>query len=248
MAEGPGADQVPSQAGDQPAGPSSERPQRHGAAPGKGNTPARTPLTPYKRWYNSNRPGKRERAAGETSRGIPLPENLRLEKGDLKGKGKPKGKDKGKGKGPESKGKEAGKEQGGKGLGKTPPPPPPAKKRPLVTEPGPSAKARQEPDAEYSYYSESDAEPKASASEARPSAKFLQLIKEGAQARQKGREEPAAAAAAAGKPEPSSSESSSESERINQPKLEPCTPGVITRRRRTGPPLKRPGRPWRKWR
>ena len=137
MAEGPGADQVPSQAGDQPAGPSSERPHRHGAAPGKGNTPARTPLTPYKRWYNSNRPGKRERAAGETSRGIPLPENLRLEKGDLKGKGKPKGKDKGKGKGPESKGKEAGKEQGGKGLGKTPPPPPPAKKRPLVTEPGP---------------------------------------------------------------------------------------------------------------
>ena len=226
MAEGPGADQVPSQAGDQPAGPSSERPHRHGAAPGKGNTPARTPLTPYKRWYNSNRPGKRERAAGETSRGIPLPENLRLEKGDLKGKGKPKGKDKGKGKGPESKGKEAGKEQGGKGLGKTPPPPPPAKKRPLVTEPGPSAKARQEPDAEYSYYSESDAEPKASASEARPSAKFLQLIKEGAQARQKGREEPAAAAAAAAKPEPSSSESSSESERINQPKLEPCTPGV----------------------
>ena len=51
MAEGPGADQVPSQAGDQPAGPSSERPHRHGAAPGKGNTPARTPLTPYKRWY-----------------------------------------------------------------------------------------------------------------------------------------------------------------------------------------------------
>ena len=226
MAEGPGADQVLSQAGDQPAGPSSERPHRHGAAPGKGNTPARTPLTPYKCWYNSNRPGKRERAAGETSRGIPLPENLRLEKGDLKGKGKPKGKDKGKGKGPEGKGKEAGKEQGGKGLGKTPPPPPPAKKRPLVTEPGPSAKARQEPDAEYSYYSESDAEPKASASEARPSAKFLQLIKAGAQARQKGREEPAAAAAAAAKPEPSSSESSSESERINQPKLEPCTPGV----------------------
>ena len=140
MTEGPGADQAPRQAGDQPAGPSSERPQRHGAAPGKGNTPARTPLTPYKRWYNSNRPGKRERAAGETSRGIPLPENLRLEKGDLKGKGKPKGKEKGKGKGPESKGKEAGKEQGGKGLGKTPPPPPPAKKRPLVTEPGPSAR------------------------------------------------------------------------------------------------------------
>ena len=62
--------------------------------------------------------------------------------------------------------------------------------------------------------------------QARPSAKLLQLIKEGAQARQKGREEPAAAAAAAAKPEPSSSESSSESERINQPKLEPCTPGV----------------------
>ena len=98
MAEGPGADQVPSQAGDQPAGPSSERPHRHGAAPGKGNTPARTPLTPYKRWYNSNRLGKRERAAGETSRGIPLPENLRLEKGDLKGKGKPKGKTKAKAK------------------------------------------------------------------------------------------------------------------------------------------------------
>ena len=227
MAEGPGADQAPRQAGDQPAGPSSERAQRHGAAPGKGNTPARTPLTTYKRWYNSNRPGKRERAAGETSRGIPLPENLRWEKGDLKGKGKAKGKErKGKGKGLESKGKETGKEQGGKGPGKTPPPPPLAKKRPLVTEPGPSAKARQEPDAEYSYYSESDAEPKASASEARPSAKFLQLIKEGAQARQKGREEPAAAAAVAAKPEPSSSESSSECVRVNQPKLEPSTPGV----------------------
>ena len=50
---------------------------------------------------------------------------------------------------------------------------------------------------EYSHYSESDAEPKALASEARPSAKFLQLIKEGAQARQKAREEPAAAAAVA---------------------------------------------------
>ena len=173
---------------------------------------------------DSNRPGKRERAAGETSRGIPLPENLRLEKGDLKGKGKPKGKEKGKGKGLVSKGKEAGEEQGGKGLEKTPPPPPPAKKRPLVAEPGPSAKARQEPDAEYSYYSESDAEPKASTSEARPSAKFLQLTKEGAQARQKGLKEPAAAAAPAAKPEPSSSESSSESERI-QPKLEPCTAG-----------------------
>ena len=66
----------------------------------------------------------------------------------------------------------------------------------------------------------------ASASEGRPSAKFLQLIKEGAQARQKGRKEPAAAAAVAAKPEPSSSESSSECERVNQPKLEPCTPGV----------------------
>ena len=184
----------------------------------KRNTPARTPLTPYKRWYNTNRPGKRERAAGETSRGIPLPESLRLEKGDPKGKGNAKGKErKGKVKGFESKGKETGKEKGGKRPGKTPPPPPPAKKRPLVTEPGPSAKARQEQDAEYSYYSESDAEPRASASEARPSGKFLQLIKEGAQARQRGREEPAAAAAAAAKPEQSSSESSSACEEANQP-------------------------------
>ena len=92
MAESPGEGQAPGQAGDQPAEPSSESAQRHGAAPGKGNTPARTPLTPYKRWYNTNRPGKRERAAGETSRGIPLPESLRLEKGDPKGKGNAKGK------------------------------------------------------------------------------------------------------------------------------------------------------------
>ena len=227
MAESPGEGQAPRQAGDQPAEPSSESAQRHGAAPGKGNTPARTPLTPYKRWYNTNRPGKRERAAGETSRGIPLPESLRLEKGDPKGKKNAKGKErKGKAKGIESKGKEKGKETGGKGPGKTPPPPPPAKKRPLVTEPGPSAKARQEQDAEYSYYSESDAEPKASASEARPSEKFLRLIKEGAQARQRGREEPAAAAAAAAKPEQSSSESSSDCEEANQPEPEPNKPGV----------------------
>ena len=220
MAESPGEGQAPGQAGDQPAEPSSESAQR-------GNTLARTPLTPYKRWYNTNRPGKRERAAGETSRGIPLPESLRLEKGDPKGKGNAKGKErKGKVKGFESKGKEKGKETGGKRPGKTPPPPPPAKKRPLVTEPGPSAKARQEQDAEYSYYSESDAEPKASASEARPSEKFLQLIKEGAQARQRGREEPAAAAAAAAKPEPSGSESSSDREEANQPEPEPNKPGV----------------------
>ena len=50
MAESPGEGQAPGQAGDQPAEPSSESAQRHGAAPGKGNTPARTPLTPYKRW------------------------------------------------------------------------------------------------------------------------------------------------------------------------------------------------------
>ena len=83
------------------------------------------------------------RAAGETSRGIPLPESLRLEKGDPKGKGNAKGKErKGKAKGFESKGKEKGKETGGKRPGKTPPPPPPAKKRPLVTEPGPSRQGR----------------------------------------------------------------------------------------------------------
>ena len=145
----------------------------------------------------------------------------------LKAKKNAKGKErKGKAKGIESKGKEKGKETGGKGPGKTPPPLPPAKKRPLVTEPGPSAKARQEQDAEYSYYSESDAEPKASASEARPSEKFLRLIKEGAQARQRGREEPAAAAAAAAKPEQSSSESSSDCEEANQPEPEPNKPGV----------------------
>ena len=96
-----------------------------------------------------------------------------------------------------------------------------------MTEPGPSAKARQGQDAEYSYYSESDAEPKASASEARRSEKFLRLIKEGAQARQRGREEPAAAAAAAAKPaEQSGSESSSDCEEANQPEPEPSKPGV----------------------
>ena len=145
----------------------------------------------------------------------------------LKAKEMPKAKkEKAKSKVLRAKGKKKGKEKGGKRPGKTPPPPPPAKKRPLVTEPGPSAKARQEQDAEYSHYSESDAEPKASASEARPSEKFLQLIKEGAQARQRGREEPAAAAAAAAKPEPSSSESSSACEEANQPEPEPNKPGV----------------------
>ena len=43
---------------------------------------AKAPLSDYKQWYNRNRPGKRERAAGETSRNVPMPPQL------LAGKGK----------------------------------------------------------------------------------------------------------------------------------------------------------------
>ena len=70
MAESPGEGQAPGQAGDQPAEPSSESAQRHGAAPGKGNTPARTPLTPYKRWTTPTAQAsvnvRQEKPAGES--------------------------------------------------------------------------------------------------------------------------------------------------------------------------------------
>ena len=157
MAEGPGDDQAPRQAGDQPAGPSSERAQRHGAAPGKGNTPARTPLR-----HTNAGTTLTAQASGNVQLVKPagasrFRKTFAWKKETLKAKRRPKAKKK-EGKVLRAKGRKQ-EGQGGKGLGKTPPPPPPAKKRPLVTEPGPSAKARQETDAEYSYYSESDADP-----------------------------------------------------------------------------------------
>ena len=63
--EGPGEHQEQDNADDEPAQASSswERPssswERPGARPG--NTPAKQPLTEYKKWYNRNRPGKKER-------------------------------------------------------------------------------------------------------------------------------------------------------------------------------------------
>ena len=106
------------------ANPGSARPVEPNASSagpqgGKGQrTPrpkAKTPLTEYKKYYNRNRPGKRERAAGQTSRNLPVPPEVWAEKGKggKKGtgahpvmgqgkgaKGSSKSADKGKGKGP----------------------------------------------------------------------------------------------------------------------------------------------------
>ena len=110
-----------------------------------------TPLTEYKKWYNRNRPGKKERQEGAKARGIPLPPGV-WPGSDAKGKSS-KGKDKGKGKGKE-KGKQDKGEQGkGKGqpgkVGGRPPP----RKRPAaaLVEPGNSQRPAEEQD--YSYYS-----------------------------------------------------------------------------------------------
>ena len=138
--DGPGENQEPDNAGEEPAQASSswERPgasqassswERPGARPG--NTPARQPLTEYKKWYNRNRPGKKERQEGAKARGIPPPPGV-LKGHDAKGKdskGKEKGKEKGKDKGKQYKGEQGkGKGQPGKVGGRTPPPPPPRKR------------------------------------------------------------------------------------------------------------------------
>ena len=91
--DGPGENQEPENAGDEPAQASSSW-ERPGARPG--NTPAKQPLTDYKKWYNRNRPGKKERQEGAKARGIPPPPSVlkgHNTKGkDSKGKGQEKGK------------------------------------------------------------------------------------------------------------------------------------------------------------
>ena len=163
--DGPGEHQEQDNADDEPAQASSswERPssswERPGARPG--NTPAKQPLTEYKKWYNRNRPGKKERQEGAKARGIPLPPGV-WPGSDAKGKSS-KGKDKGKGKGKE-KGKQDKGEQGkGKGQGGRTPPPPPPRKRPAVAlvEPGDSQRPAEEQD--YSYYSTEEEGPQAKA-------------------------------------------------------------------------------------
>ena len=167
--DGPGENQEQDNAGDEPAQASSswERPssswERPGARPG--NTPARQPLTEYKKWYNRNRPGKKERQEGAKARGIPPPPGV-VKGYEAKGKdskGKEKGKEKGKDKGKQYKGEQGkGKGQPGKVGGRTPPPPPP-RKRPAaaLVEPGDSQNPADEQ--EYSYYSTEEEGPQAKA-------------------------------------------------------------------------------------
>ena len=160
--DGPGDNQEPDNAGEEPAQASSSW-ERPGARPG--NTPARQPLTEYKKWYNRNRPGKKERQEGAKARGIPPPPGV-LKGQDAKGKdskGKEKGKEKGKDKGKQYKGEPGkGKGQPGKVGGRTPPPPPP-RKRPAaaLVEPGDSRNPADEQ--EYSYYSTEEEGPQAKA-------------------------------------------------------------------------------------
>ena len=137
--DGPGENQEQENAGEEPAQASSswERPssswERPGARPG--NTPARQPLTEYKKWYNRNRPGKKERQEGAKARGIPPPPGV-FKGCDAKGKdskGKEKGKEKGKDKGKQGKAEQGkGKGQPGRVGGRTPPHPHHAKDLPQV--------------------------------------------------------------------------------------------------------------------
>ena len=182
--DGPGEHQEQDNADDEPAQASSswERPssswERPGARPG--NTPAKQPLTEYKKWYNRNRPGKKERQEGAKARGIPLPPGV-WPGSDAKGKsskGKDKGKGKGKEKGKQDKGEQGkGKGQPGKVGGRTPPPPPP-RKRPAaaLVEPGDSQRPAEEQD--YSYYSTEEEGPQAKARiDLVPNPAFLEQIR-----------------------------------------------------------------------
>ena len=106
--------------GDNPGSARPAEPGSSSAGPqeGKGQrTPrpkAKTPLTEYKKYYNRNKPGKRERAAGETSRNLPVPPEVWAEKG--KGKGGKTGTGAypviGQGKGAKSRSKSADKGKG----------------------------------------------------------------------------------------------------------------------------------------
>ena len=222
--DGPGDSQEPDNAGEEPAQASSswERPgasqassswERPGARPG--NTPARQPLTEYKKWYNRNRPGKKERQEGAKARGIPPPPGV-LKGHDAKGKdskGKEKGKEKGKDKGRQYKGEPGkGKGQPGKVGGRTPPPPPP-RKRPAaaLVEPGDSQNPADEQ--EYSYYSTEEEGPQAKARiQLVPNPAFIEQIRAGAEARRQGQAQGQAAAPQGPAGEPSSDSSTSDAE------------------------------------
>ena len=222
--DGPGENQGQgNEEEEEPAQASSswERPssswERPGARPG--NTPARQPLTEYKKWYNRNRPGKKERQEGAKARGIPPPPGV-FKGCDAKGKegkGKDKGKEKGKGKGKEQgkqgKGEQGkGKGQSGRVGGRTPPPPPP-RKRPAaaLVEPGDSQNPADEQD--YSYYSTEEEGPQAKARlELIPNPAFLQQIRAGAEARRQGQAQGQVAAPQGPAGEPSSDGSSSDEE------------------------------------
>ena len=246
--DGPGEHQEQDNADDEPAQASSswERPssswERPGARPG--NTPAKQPLTEYKKWYNRNRPGKKERLEGAKARGIPLPPGV-WPGSDAKGKsskGKDKGKGKGKEKGKQDKGEQGkGKGQPGKVGGRTPPPPPP-RKRPAaaLVEPGDSQRPAEEQD--YSYYSTEEEGPQAKARiDLVPNPAFLEQIRAGTEARGQGQRQGQVAAPQGPAGEPSSEGSSSDEEDDR-----PANPGENQDRdvnKRKEPPPRSPTEP-----
>ena len=88
--DGVGAGAAPAPDHNPGGNPGAERPAEPSASSdalpeGKGQRPprpkAKAPLSEYKQWYNRNRTGKRERAAGETSRNLPMPPEVLAEKG-----------------------------------------------------------------------------------------------------------------------------------------------------------------------
>ena len=203
--QGPGENQEQRHSDAQP-----ERASSSWEGPGgrPGNTPARAPLSDYKKWYNSNRPGKKERQAGAKSRGLAPPPGV------FKGLGKKgkdlKGKDKGKEKGKQPKG-EPGKGKGasGKKGGRTPPPPPP-RKRPAaaLVEPGDANNPAEEQ--QYSYYSTEEEGPQAKAKpKVDPPSAFQAQVRAAAIARRQGQERNRAAAPQGPDGEPSSDSSTS---------------------------------------
>ena len=216
--QGPGENQEQRHSGAQPEQASSSW-EGPGGRPG--NTPARAPLSDYKKWYNSNRPGKKERQAGAKSRGLAPPPGV------FKGLGKKgkdlKGKDKGKEKGKQPKG-EPGKGKGasGKKGGRTPPPPPP-RKRPAaaLVEPGDGNNPAEEQ--QYSYYSTEEEGPQAKAKpKVDPPSAFQAQVRAAAVARRQGQERSRAAAPQGPDGEPSSdSSTSSEDDKPDDPAPKP---------------------------
>ena len=189
------------------------RPQApgHDLVPDQGTPLPNNHSQNYKKWYNSNRPGKKERQAGAKARGIPPPPGV-LKGHDTKGKDR-KGKEKGKEKGKQYKGVPGkGKGQPGKVGGRTPPPPPP-RKRPAaaLVQPGDSQNPADEQ--EYSYYSTEEEGPQAKAKvQLKPNPAFMEHLRAGAAARRQGQEKGQAAAPQGPAGEPSSDSSTSDAE------------------------------------